>query len=290
MVLCKRVPSDNEHENVAGVTFYVHRLDGEVVRHREEALSPACEIAPVATRDAAYRAILGALDLSSQHRENLRCRGLSDAAIDIASYRSLPLEGRSRLARVAADAAGSDVAGVPGYRVQRDGTREWASIAGAPGLLVPCRDSAGHIVSLKVRRDDPRDGPRYLYVSSAKHGGASAECAAHVPIAAEPRRIVCVTEGELKADVITHLSGLPALSMPGIGAWRSVVPILGAWRCVRVHLALDADVETNEHVAASAMACLRGLRRMRLRVVPLRWSPKLGKGWDDVLVARRIIA
>ena len=60
-------------------------------------------------------------------------------------------------------------------------------------------------------------GGKYLYVSSAKHGGPGPGAPAHLPYGSTaPAAIVRVTEGALKADVAQALSGLPTSGLPGV--------------------------------------------------------------------------
>lgn len=288
VVLCKRVQARQAKANRDGVPFYVHRLDGDA--WEPEALPPpaadvACAGADVC--DAAYRAALGGLGLTDAHRANLHARGLSDAAIEANGYRSLPLEGRAKLARRMLDAVGDAACAVPGYRLAEGDGRTWATLGGAPGLLVPVRDLEGRIVALKVRRDDlADDGPRYVYVSSRSRGGAAAPNAVHVPRWRGATTTVRLTEGELKADVCTALSGVLTLSAPGVGAWARAMPVLRALGPATVRVAFDADAFTNAHVAAALAACCDALRRAGYVVAVERWNPARGKGLDDVLAAR----
>lgn len=228
---------------------------------------------------------LGLLDLSGAHRDQLLGRGLTAEQIRAGQYRTLTLDGRARLAARVVELAG-DVAGVPGFYAKRDGDREWLSLAGSPGLLIPARDLEGRIVSLKVRRDDPGDGPRYLYVSSAKHGGASAENAVHVPRIGARGGEIRITEGELKADSATALSGVLTVSVPGVGAWRSALPIVAALKPARVRVAFDADWREKPAVARAALDLSNALRRAGHRVALETWSSG-EKGIDDHLRARR---
>jgi hypothetical protein len=67
---------------------------------------------------------------------------------------------------------------------------------------VPCRDKAGRIAAVKVRSDNPGDGLRYSYLSSAKYSGPGPGAPIHVPLGVQaPAERVRLTEGELKADV-----------------------------------------------------------------------------------------
>lgn len=290
VVLCKRCPSDDERENAEGATYWVHRLDGS----RRVPLEPGpseelnAQRAPPELRDAVYRALLAALPLEDRHRAQLVARGLDTQHVAAGGYASLALGGRARIARALLD-HGLDLAGVPGFYVARDGARTWWSLAGAPGLLVPVRDLEGCIVAVKVRRDDAGDGPKYLALSSRSKGGPSAENAVHVPVFAsrERGRALWLTEGELKADAACVLGGLDCISIPGVGAWRSALPIVRALAPSRVVVALDADGETNPHVAAATHGLLRALRAEGFAVAWKRWDAREAKGLDDLLLTRR---
>src|SRR5262249_31376345 len=92
-----------------------------------------------------------------------------------------------------------------------------------------CRDPAGPIIALKVRRDGDGDGRRYFYLSSATHGGPGPGAPVHVPLGVQATRDVWrLTEGELKADVATLLSGTPTISVPGATCWRLALDSLKA--------------------------------------------------------------
>jgi hypothetical protein len=291
VVACRRDDTGIARTDREGVDYWVHVLD--------PATAPATP-APVAVRgvprapvdvlDAAYCALLAALPLSAAHAEGLRRRGLDDAEVRARGYRTLPLEGRSALARELASRVGERAAtGVPGlYVAERDG-RTWWSLAGSPGLLVPVRDARERVVALKVRRDDPCDGPRYTYVSSAHHGGAAAAPAVHVPLLGDAADCteVRVTEGELKADVATVLSGVPTVSLPGVGSWRAAAPAAAALGARRVRVAFDADHRTKPEVGGALALLVRDLARAGFEVAVERWDARHGKGIDDVLAAGR---
>ncbi len=100
-------------------------------------------------RDKTTREILGQLKLSPAHREALRKRGLSDAAIDSGMYRTVdpyqPLRARvdDRLAGVI---RGGKSLFIP-----------------APGILCPIANEKERFVAWQTRFDDPGDLPRYLW-------------------------------------------------------------------------------------------------------------------------------
>ncbi|TAK30982.1 MAG: DUF3854 domain-containing protein [Myxococcaceae bacterium] len=289
-VLCKRVAGGREKENRDGVTYYVHRLHGEV-REVMEPLPPSTERAPVEALDAAYQVVLRNLRLDPSDREGLCRRGLNDQAIEAGGYRSLPIEGRARLAKAVLEEVGEDAArAIPGivWKTADDG-HGWWSLGGSPGLLVPVRDLEGRIVALKVRRRDVEAGQqRYLYLSSARAGGASAQAALHVPVvhARLDAPLLVVTEGELKADVATHLLGAPVVGLPGVSSYALAVLLAGALQPRRVAVAFDMDRIGNRFVARAAQQLVAALRSAGHDTEVWRWNPA-HKGVDDHLLALR---
>ena len=285
-----------------GAAFTMHNDLGAVHVHRQSAtrrwspppVAPIVDAhrADVADLDRAYRVLLSRLPLDEGDREALARRGMGAEDIARGMYRTLRVEGRAALARAVIEAVGEDLAGrVPGivWRTGDDG-RGWWSLAGSPGVVIPVRDLDGRVVALKVRRRDPCDGARYLYVTSAPAGGPAALAAVHVPAKARELRdagakSLVITEGELKADVATVLSGRPVVSVPGVGNWRRGVELARAWGARIVVVAFDADARTNADVARHLRDLLKALRAegfdARVWTWPSRW-----KGLDDYLHAR----
>ncbi len=290
--MCRRV-ADGAQETTTysdGSPVYRHLLrddppkaSGNGRNHPEP--EPSNDATPAAadtdTLDRAYRLWLDSLDLAPDHRDNLRARGLTDKQIDAGGYRTWRPSGTD--ATIAAMrisyALGNDVARtIPGY---------WQSqIHAAHGLLIPVRDLQGRIVAIKVRRDGKDIEPRYLYVSSKKHGGPGSGSPAHVPLGimgACP--VVRITEGELKADVAWAMSGVPTLSFPGVASWRLVLPVLQALGCKTVRVAFDADAGSNTNVARALRDSVKELPSFGYVVELERWRLEQGKGIDDLLAA-----
>lgn len=170
---------------------------------------------------------------------------------------------------------------IPGL-VQTNGTLQ---IASPPGMLIPVRDIQARIVALKIRLDDPCEGTRYLYLSSTNCGGPGPGSPAHAPIGIPALcDVVRITEGELKADVATRLSGIPTISFPGVTSWRTVVPVLHDLRVRTVRVAFDADAGQNKHIARSLRECVQELQLQGFTVQLELWSIDAGKSIDDVLV------
>ncbi len=258
---------------------------GPSVQEKNGASTPpdAPEKADPETLDRVYRALLDELPLDDAHREDLLRRGLTEDGVGRGGYRSLPQRDRYGAARAVVERFGTEVCSrVPGLR--RDAGR-W-TLAGAAGMLVPVRDVEGRVVALKVRADDAGEGSKYTYLSSQKYGGPGPGAQVHVPLhAGLGTKVARLTEGELKADAATALTGTLTVSAPGVSSWRAALPVLEKLGAETVHLAFDADARENEHVSRALQAAFGALEEQGYGVVLEAWRPELGKGIDDLLVA-----
>ena len=232
--------------------------------------------------DAVYTKLLENLPLSAAHRLDLMWRGLSSEAIDEAGYRSLDRHAAKEPAERAHRAAFADaeLLQVPGFVESRFGVR----LVDVTGMLIPVRDVGGRVVALKVRLGDPGDRGKYLYLSSSHSGGPSAKAAVHIPMLTPRSGVVRVTEGELKADVAGHLSGVFTIGMPGVGAWQKAVDALRALDhpIEEVLVALDAEPDKPQ-VQRACQLLVDALLEERYRVKVEHWNPADGKGIDDLL-------
>lgn len=305
VILCTR-----EREDAFKITsnalgpVYMHHADGSTARAWKPSSSATDAPAGVAQRadpndlDAMHRHLLGGLTLSPADREELEARGLAAEDIKRAGYRTMPRE-RAALARKIVDRFGVDLARrLPGVYWKDDDTdpsRGYHSFGGASGVIIPCRDVEGRVVSLKMRaRGKVEPGKkRYTYVSSAQPGrnGPGPLVTVHVPAAALALRgkvePLVITEGEFKADVSTALSGLPVVGIPGVGGWPRGVDLARAWGASRVAVALDADAPEIEAVARAQGALFRALRAAGFDARLWTWPIEAGKGLDDLLRARK---
>lgn len=302
---CSREPDGAAYimSNALG-DVYVHRLDGTTRPRAARAYAaPAAgdgvERASPDDRHAVYSFTVAALALADAHRNALLGRGPDGDTIARAQYRTLPERGRAALARAIVDRYGVDLARrVPGIVWRTDDTdpsRGWWSFAGPAGIVIPCRDLAGRIRALKVRRDDPGEGARYCYVTSSRGGGPIAEPVAHVPLGAIDLRAsglpLVVTEGPLKADVATALARRPVIGLPGVDVWPLAVDLARQWGARSVVVAFDADAATNPAVARAQRALLAALRDDGFDARLWQWPLSAGKGLDDLLLsARRRVA
>jgi hypothetical protein len=168
---------------------------------------------------------------------------------------------------------------IPGLYI-KDG--HW-TIAGKAGLLIPVRNLAGLIVSIKIRAADGEE--KYSSLSSKKKGGPSAGSHVHCPLGIRDSdaSTVRLTEGEFKAEVATLLSGVPTISTPGVAQWKMALSVLRELNAKRVLVAFDADYRDNPQVQRSLTRCLDALVAEGYSVSQETWDPGFGKGIDDVL-------
>ncbi len=269
-----------------GAPFYLHRLTGSDSPSMQPPIPTGANVerADADTLHAAYSALLAQLPLSAAHRAALQRHGLTDAEIEHRGYRTMPKQGRARLARDLLERFGDSLLHAPGFIIRECRGSRYVTLAGAAGLLIPVRDVQGRIAALKIRRDES-NGARYSYFSSLKYGGPGPGAPVHVPkgsqSAAETGRL---TEGELKADVAFVRSGLPTISVPGVNNWRDIIPILKTpgWKTVR--LALDGDAKDKPHVARALGTIAEALPTEGFEIELERW-PADYKGIDDALAA-----
>jgi len=288
---CMRVESGcfKSKDDRNGGHYYLHRLT--VGPHFDSNVpvqsSPEPARADVETLSEVYTALLARLSLSELHRENLQGRGLDDNAIEKCGFKTLRVQGRSRIVGDLRGFFGDKLLGVPGFIAKHGRSGPYLTLSGSAGLLVPCRDRVGRVMALKVRRDDAiQDRPRYSYISSVDHGGPGPGSPLHFPLGwPEEAEVVRLIEGELKADIVQELTGLPTLSIPGASNWRPALHELKALGCKTVRLAFDVDASDNPIVARGLSACSDALAEAGFAVQLERWCVADGKGLDDLLAA-----
>jgi hypothetical protein len=286
IVACRRKESPHKREYSDGSEAWLHylaepdpSLKGEAQERKP--LSPE----EIARRNNVYSALLDLLPLNARHRENLLARGLTDEAIANAGYASLPASNAHyKLSKLLDQFTAQDIVTTPGFGiVERLGsgdekyTKRAVELSHTNGILVPIRTLDGSIVALKVRRD--AGDPRYVYLSMGDNGPGS-----HVHVPTGPRTpTVRVTEGELKADVATLLSGELTISVPGVNSWRTALAVVNELTPELVVVAFDSDKAQNEHVSRAERRLINALLVAGFEVEVEEWSDH--KGIDDALLA-----
>src|SRR6185369_10021999 len=122
------------------------------------------------------------------------------------------------------------LATVPGIVVRDCQHGVYLTLAGRPGIVIPVRSAAGHVVGLSVRPDEPGSGGKYLWVSSRSAGGPSPGTRVHVPGGVRPAARVVLTEGALKACVAHALSGRSIIGLPSLWVNDEAIATLRALR------------------------------------------------------------
>ncbi|MBQ8299858.1 MAG: DUF3854 domain-containing protein [Clostridia bacterium] len=237
-------------------------------------------IIDVESRHATYSALLSKLNLSSDHRENLRNRGFTDKEIEKLEYKTTPVMGMSSIAKQLRS-EGYYLEGVPGFFRKDDG--EWTFINEKRGILIPVRDYKGQIQGLQIRRDNT-EKRKFRWVSSSDmKDGCKAEGWTHLagPISEK----IILTEGPMKADVIHTLTGITVLAVPGVNTLTQLkltLEILRKEGLKNVKTAFDMDLLTNYHVQNGFNNLLQLLDDMNFKFGTYIWDPRY-KGLDDYI-------
>jgi len=249
----------------------------KIIRQPEPAIKEY-PLADVDTRDATYTALLNKLSLASDHKENLLKRGLSEDIIDKKRYRTTPVFGWQAIARKLQD-EGLYLAGVPGF--YREGNGKWTFAEIKRGILIPVRDIRGRIQGLQVRRDNT-ERRKFRWISSGeRNDGCRAEGWTH--LSGEIHEKILLIEGPMKADVVNHLTGMTALSVPGVNSLtqlQSTLTELTALGVKRVMTAFDMDMMKNFYVQSGYRALLHMLDGVGLEFGTYLWNPYYN-GLDD---------
>ncbi len=290
----KAVGAFRERTGSDGRECWYHRVRDRRDYGPSASLPPTARPKPTAAADVdldrVYRALLACpeLRLRAEHRGQLLARGLAGEDLDREGYRSLPPSCRAGVLRRLHDHySDALLLSVPGV-ICRDGPHgRYLTLAGSAGLLVPVRSVAGHVVGLVVRPDDPGTGGKYRWLSSQRYGGPSSGARVHVPAGVGPAPSVRLVEGALNAAVAYAIGGEALVGLPGLNVNDEAIATLKALGAREALLALDADVQTNPHVARAQADGLRRLERAGFEYGIVRWDPELGKGYDDLLLTLR---
>ena len=237
------------------------------------------KLASLETRDKTYRNFLSKLILYPTHKENLLSRGLDDAAIEKGLYKSFPKGCIKKIIESMLN-DGMVLDNVPGFYKDKS----W-QIQGAgyySGYFVPIINGDGLIQSMQLRTD--KGDTRYFYFSSAdKNRGAKAVSAVH--LAKGERKKLILTEGPLKANVISYFTNCYCLAIPGV---KTINHLDEALRAIKYHgfneiyIAFDMDYKENKNVKKALEDLKAILKHHKLAFKTLNWNEKY-KGFDDYL-------
>lgn len=244
-------------------------------------------------------ALLSLLTLRPKHREHLRtARGLTDEQISSLGFKSTPPGRQCRSLTVELIAQGYTVAGVPGFYVNDYGKWTVKFYSRTSGILIPLRDVDGLLRGLQIRLDDPirnendppeKVGTKYLpLTSSGKNGGVSSGTPIHF-IGNPHARVVYVTEGALKADIVHALTGRTLIATMGASNTNGLDELFSFLKrngTEKIIEAEDMDKFRNEAVSRGASMVHQLARKNGLASCRLTWNPNY-KGMDDWQLALR---
>ena len=237
---------------------------------------------PVEERDAVYKRLLEYLPLSDIHLHNLKKRGLPLEAIQKNYYRSIPLMSEVRQSIVKKLAMEYDLRGIPGFYTSKD--NQWDMYCKS-GILIPVRDLSNKIQGMQIRLDDTSNR-KYRWLSSSYfNNGTKAEPWVHVTGNIHSTSAY-VTEGPLKADVASCLSGGKLfIAIPGINCTEGLPEVLKQLGIIRVAEALDMDKLIKPEVSAAVETIRKIVQSCGIEYVPFKWNSRF-KGIDDYLYSR----
>ena len=233
----------------------------------------------VEERHATYTALLQSLTLASDNRENLLSRGLSPEEIHRLGYKTTPVLGFSSLAKRLRE-KGLYLAGVPGFYKNQS---QWTLKIPGRGILIPVRDVQGQIQGLQVRLDNVEKRKFRWLSSNGLEEGCGAKTWVH--LAGDPRPLVLLTEGPMKADVIHALTGQTVLAVPGVNSLAQLGPalkLLQAQGLEHIMTAFDMDYLTNPHVGEGQRNLAALLEQRGIPYGTYLWDPRY-KGLDDYI-------
>ncbi len=244
-------------------------------------------------------ALLSLLTLTPEHREHLRSvRGLTDDDIERFGFKSTPPSQKCRKLTERLMEQGCRVQGVPGFYVNDYGKWTVKFYTRTSGIVIPLRGVDGLLRGLQIRLDHPirdendppdKQGAKYLpLTSTGKNQGVSSGCPIH--FVGDPHaRVIYVTEGALKADIVHALTGrtfvatIGANNPNGLDELFSFLSRNGTEEIIEAE---DMDKYRNVEVNRGAAVVYQLARKNGMTCRRLNWNPNY-KGIDDWQLALR---
>ena len=193
---------------------------------------------------------------------------------------------------------GCQVQGVPGFYVNDYGKWTVKFYTRTSGILIPLCGVDGLLRGLQIRLDHPirdendppdKQGAKYLpLTSTGKSQGASSGCPIHF-IGDPHARVVYVTEGALKADIVHALTGRTLIATMGANnpnGLDELFSFLGRNGTEEIIEAADMDKYRNVEVNRGAAVVYQLARKNGMACRRLNWNPNY-KGIDDWQLALR---
>lgn len=240
-------------------------------------------------RHDVYSRILSApkCRLSEKQQADLLARGLTAEEIEHRGYAAVATSASLVVAAIPAEerkAIAENVPGVfPGGAIRFNASQ---------CLLIPVRDEFGNIIAMQYRPNEVKPGSaKYRWLSSKSKvtdsDRPSPGAPAHFALAPKGKwfdgRTVRITEGPLKADVATAISGVQTIAVAGANIWRVAASAVELLNPAVVLIAFDMDRYSNPAVAKATVELYEHLAsRFDVRIE--KWNADC-KGIDDVLAS-----
>lgn len=252
-------------------------------------------------RSEIYSEFLGLLRLEKEHLANLLKRGLDSAKVEENMYKSFPTDKAERQWICDILSSRFDLHGMPGfYRSDR----RWKAVGQKSGILIPVRNKDGLIQGLQIRFDSPpvkqvtnafgehtekKDG-RFRWFSTAGRGfpdGTGITSYIHVTGDVTSDTLY-LTEGGLKADVASHLSGGRLfIGLTGVQNVRYLKEVVTSLHPKRIVECIDMDCRTNPQVQ-KAQSKIQAICTPLCEEYKRFFWPADQKGIDDFLLFRKL--
>lgn len=267
-----------------------------------------------------YTEVLNELGLKKSHEEQLKERGFKDNEIALRGYKTFPKDGLkpAQINRIikAVEAQQATVNGVAGFYydvgtknicasvpmllTKKSDKESTAESNARNATVLPILDFDGFIRALKFRLDTKDPKRKYSYFSSAKMPqGNGVKPFIHWPktnIVRSELRVVRITEGEFKAEILSKETQYYTISIAGVTQWREAInEIRNMPELEQVILCPDSDKDAvvdpytgrraaTNNVAKSFAAFAYELKCLGYNVSMETWDASYGKGADDVII------
>lgn len=232
-------------------------------------------------RHRTYSKLESIFPLATRHQDELVQRGLTALEVRHRGYWTAPASAALGLLSAFGEDRPAIARTVPG--VMPGGS---LTIAASNALMIPVRNNDGEIVGLQLKPDRPTEKGKYLWFSSKEVSSGSPCHFALPPAEGECRpAVVRFTEGPLKADIATALSGVRTLAIAGVSNWKVGAAAVRSLSPEFVWLAFDMDAQLNPGVARAVVDSYDELLAAGVLVQIETWDP-FYKGIDDALAAK----
>ena len=258
---------------------------------------------PIDVRNVVYNDLLKQLSLSDKHHEDLIKRGLTEEQIIKNGYKTTPLNELQKIGGIACEfveGATKGEYGIPGfYDIDTLGAK---MVKRKNGFLIPCRTFDGLISGFQIRNDELPDNAtkeqkehfhKYSWLTSTeKESGCSFTGCENIHFAGDwsnvPKKIN-LTEGLLKADIASALTGKPFLGLSGVNNLSQLeerLVFLKSKGVEMVNICVDMDYREKKEVQKAMENIEKIISKAGLKYSVIKWDEKY-KGIDDFLLARK---